>query len=196
MVLLVILGIGLIVLELFVASFGLLAAAGVICLVLGTALILQSTNGPDSGSGPGSVLLDAAVLGQSIEIVLVGVVLFAAGVIGFFVVRSQREARRRYGTEIKRSGPGSGLLPGDSNHAEVLEQLLPGQSGKIFYRGTIWTARLEGAQNLGPQSAIEVGQVVELAGWDGLIALVQSQKQAEVSGQPKAFGAELNKNSG
>jgi membrane-bound ClpP family serine protease len=169
---LVLLGLGLLVLEFYVVSFGLLAAAGLACIVLGLALLLQS------GFGPGGPLGAQEALGRSVQYVLAAVAVTTVGVLAVLAVRAQLEARRRYGARGSRSSPESGLLPEESHVGDVTTAIPPMGEGKIFFRGTLWSAKIhhgsEPAAGAPSQLAtLEPGARVDIVGWEGLVALVK-----------------------
>ena len=170
MVCIILLGIGLLALELFIVSFGLLAAAGLACIVLGVALLLQA------GAPPGTLGTEAA-LGRAISSVLGAVVLGASLFFGFLAVRTQLETRRRYRTSAQLSGPEGGLLDDEASDAEVVETVGPEKPGKIFFRGTLWSAQVddEHAVRKGspPAQPIAPGGRVVIVSWQGMTAVVR-----------------------
>lgn len=170
MVCLILLGIGLLALEFFVVSFGLLAAAGLACVVLGLAALLQTFG------GPGSDTTATVALGRSVTYVFAAVTAGVVGVIGWLVIQAQRRARQRYGQSHTRSNPDGGLLPSETHCAEVTEPIQRDQAGKIFYRGALWTAKWA-PEELGhdrePSLPCAPGSLVEVVRWEGLVALVR-----------------------
>jgi len=101
--------------EVYVTSFGLLAAAGLVCLAVGSYLLFDV---------PGSSLrLDARVIGATVA--------FAALVaLGFGYKLLQ----------VKRQGVTSGPETWLGREARVTEPIPAGGQGRVFFDGTLWTA--------------------------------------------------------
>jgi membrane-bound serine protease (ClpP class) len=108
-------GLGLIVAEVFVTSYGLLAVAGIVGFVFGS-LMLVDTPVPELRIGLEVALPAAAVL---------------AGLTLVLVLRAVRSRRMRLQSGIE-------TLPGAS--AEVIDDIAPGRDGKVFVQGAYWTA--------------------------------------------------------
>ncbi len=119
-VLLVLVGIGLMVAEAYVSSFGLLAIAGAGLLVLGGIFLIDPSNQPHyldpKMQVDWSVLITAAVTMAGLFVL-----------IGYFVVRTQR-GRIRTGAEGMKGEIG-----------EARSDIGP-EDGKVFVRGEYWSA--------------------------------------------------------
>jgi membrane-bound serine protease (ClpP class) len=101
--------------EVYVTSFGLLAAAGLVCLAVGSYLLFDV---------PGSSLrLDARVIGATV----VGAALVALG-FGYKLM------------QVKRQGVTSGPETWLGREARVTEPIPAGGEGRVFFDGTLWTA--------------------------------------------------------
>lgn len=113
--LLVAAGLGLLVAEVFVTSYGLLAAAGLAGFVLGS-LMLVDAPVPELRIGPELVLPVAAVL---------------AGLVGLLLVRALRSRRLRVQ---------SGIEAMIGEEGQVVGAIDPGRDGKVFVHGELWIA--------------------------------------------------------
>ena len=101
--------------EVYVTSFGLLGAAGVVCLVIGSYLLFDV---------PGSSFRLSGWTIWSIALTLSTILLL----IGYKLV------------QIKRQGATSGAEELIGQWAEVIEPIEPSQPGKVFFDGSLWTA--------------------------------------------------------
>ncbi len=128
------LGLGLLVAEVFVASFGVLFAAGIICLLLGGTMIFDVPQVSDLQVSFWSVLVPAVG----------GFALFAAIVV-FGVARSMG----------RRQTAGVEELMGMQGRAETA--IAAGGTGTVFIHGEYWTAQTELAVDAG--DPVEVTQV-------------------------------------
>ena len=103
------------ILEVYVVSFGLLAVAGLVCLAIGSYLLFDV---------PGSSLrLDPRVI--------------AATVLGALLVMLGFGHKL---LQIKRQGATSGPETWPGREARVTEAIEAGQSGRVFFDGSLWTA--------------------------------------------------------
>jgi len=121
---LTLLGIGLLVSELFVPSFGILGIGGIVAFVLGS-LLLFDTPGSTLSVDPNIVYAAAATFG-----------VFTLWV-SYLVVRSQRR-RPSLGVE--------GLL---GEFGEVRQRIDAGRAGKVFVYGEYWSAVAEAPIEVG-----------------------------------------------
>jgi membrane-bound serine protease (ClpP class) len=160
-VVIALIGIGLLAAELLLPTGGILALLGIAGLVVGGILALSSDS--NSAEWIGGALITLAVLSA----------------ISFFyitrkVVRTTRFLPKRGGTEEMVGG-----------EAEARSAIDP--TGKVFMRGTLWSARL--ADGVGP---VEFGDRVTVEAVDGLTLVVRPlatpSQQSEISdkivGQP------------
>jgi membrane-bound serine protease (ClpP class) len=115
---LIILGIALLVAELFLPSFGTLGVGGIIAFVLGS-LFLFDTSRSDLVLDPRIVFAAAATFGAFSLIV------------GFLVAKTQRRPAR-LGSE--------GLI---GERGEVRKPIEPGRPGQVFVHGEYWSAVAE-----------------------------------------------------
>lgn len=115
--LLMLVGIGLLIAEVFVASFGLLFAAGIGCFLLGGTMVFEQPEASDLTVSFWSVLVPTvAALG-----------LFS-GVVVLMVGRSLR------------LGQQSGVDEMIGSFGNATTSLYPSQAGKVFIRGEYWNA--------------------------------------------------------
>jgi membrane-bound serine protease (ClpP class) len=129
---LILLGLALLVAELFLPSFGALGVGGIIAFVLGS-LLLFDTGESDLTLDPGIVFAAAGTLAA-----------FSL-VVGFLVMRSQR--RKAF---LGREG-----MIGEVG--EVREPIEPGKPGRVLVHGEYWTALAD--EPLGAGTAVEVTDV-------------------------------------
>jgi membrane-bound serine protease (ClpP class) len=101
--------------EVFVTSFGLLAAGGVVCLIVGSYLLFDV---------PGSSFRVDPVVIWTVALTFAVLLL----VVGFLLVRA------------KRQGGTSGVDAMAGEEAEVFEAIAAGTPGKIYARGAYWNA--------------------------------------------------------
>jgi membrane-bound serine protease (ClpP class) len=128
-VLLILFGLVLLVLEIKVASYGLLGTGGVVSLLLGSMILIDSP---------------APELRVSLSLILPVVIGLSA--ILLFLVRLAVQAQRR------RAVTGTAGMIGQ--RATVSEVIPAGGTGRVALLGEIWTARSTGAVEIG--SAVEV----------------------------------------
>jgi len=146
--LLVLAGLGLIIGEVYVTSYGLMGAGGAILMVLGGIMLIDPASQPHYMDP--NLKVDWSVLIPTV-LVLVGSFLF----VGYMVVRNQRK-KIRTGAE--------GL---EAELGRVRSEVTP-EGGRIFVRGEIWSARCkEGSIPKG-------GQVEVLKLEEGLSLLVKA----------------------
>lgn len=121
--------------EIYVTSFGLLAVGGIVCLVLGSYLLFDV---------PGSTLRVAPVVIWTVALtfaaILVGV--------GTLLLRA------------KTQGATSGVDAMAGEEAEVFEAIAPGQIGKIFARGSYWSA--SSSELVPPGTRVRIRKMVGL----------------------------------
>jgi membrane-bound serine protease (ClpP class) len=124
---LIILGVGLLIAEVFVASFGVLGIGGIVSFILGS-LILFDTPGEALVVDRSIVFTAAATL---------GIVILA---VSYLVVRSQR----------RKPALGKAALVGETG--EVIARIAP--LGKIRVRGEIWNAESDEPLEVGERACI------------------------------------------
>lgn len=129
---LVVLGIALLIAELFLPSFGTLGIGGMIAFILGS-LFLFDTTESDLMLDPSIVFAAAATFGV------------VTLVVGLLVARTQRRP----------AALGSEGLVGE--RGEVREAVAPGRPGKVFVHGEYWTAMAD--RDLPVGTTVEVVRV-------------------------------------
>jgi membrane-bound serine protease (ClpP class) len=129
---LILLGLALLIAELFLPSFGTLGVGGIIAFVLGS-LLLFDTAESDLTLDPSIVYAAAGTLAAFTFLV------------GFLVMRSQRR-KAFLGQE--------GMI---GEVGEVREPIEPGKPGRVLVRGEYWTALAD--EPLGVGTAVEVTDV-------------------------------------
>ncbi len=129
---LIVLGLALLIAELFLPSFGTLGVGGIIAFVLGS-LLLFDTAESDLTLDPSIVYAAAGTLAAFTFLV------------GFLVMRSQRR-KAFLGQE--------GMI---GEVGEVREPIEPGKPGRVLVRGEYWTAFAD--EPLGVGTAVEVTDV-------------------------------------
>ncbi len=134
---LILLAIGLFVAEAMVASFGLFALGGVIAMLLGSLMLIDSP---------------ASFMRVSLKYIL-PIVASTAGVTILLVSLVVRSHRRKVST-------GQEGLIGEEGVAEV--DLSPGKEGTVFVHGEIWTAESESSINKGNKIKIVAVQGMHL----------------------------------
>jgi len=145
--LLVLAGLGLIIGEVYVTSYGLLGAGGAILMLLGGIMIIDPASQPHYMDP--NLKVDWSVLIPTV-LVLVGSFMF----VGYMVVRNQRKKIR------------TGAEGMEGELGRVRSEVTP-EGGRIFVRGEIWSARCEEG------SIPEGGQVEVLKLEEGLILRVK-----------------------
>ena len=129
--LLMLVGIGLLVAEVFVASFGLLFAAGIGCFLLGGTMVFEQPE-----------LSDLTVSFWSVLVPTVATLGAFAAIVVLIVGRGFRMSQQ------------SGVDEMIGSVGKVTSSLAPGAAGKIFIRGEYWNARA--AEPLEEGSSVEV----------------------------------------
>lgn len=163
----IVLGIALLIAEIYLVSFGLFAASGLIALVVGLGLVLQTQT---DWVGPGAGMESSMALAT--KIILAAVVGLSLLVTAVAVFRSQRDSRRRYADPRQLTGPDASNDAQSTEYGEVIHRITPSSPGKIFYRGTYWTAQLGSQMGMAALQSIETGKMVKIVNWDGLVARV------------------------
>ncbi len=135
--LLILLGVGLLISEAFVTSYGILGLGGVSAFVIGS-LFLIDTSKTDLRVNRDIIYGAAAAL----TLIILG--------IGFIVAR---ERRRR---------PTTGLEALIGEVGEVREPIAPGAPGKVFVHGEIWRATSSDALEPGARARIKAVNGLEL----------------------------------
>ncbi len=145
-IVLMVLGVGLIVAEIFTAGFGILGIGGAISLLVGSILLpLEPLMAPDWV--------------EAFRITVIGVVI-GISIIMLVVVQRVISSRRNRREEAKFFyGPEKG---------EVVNEIPPSESGMVKVKGELWKARNVGEETL------PGGREVEVVGKEGLIILVKS----------------------
>jgi membrane-bound serine protease (ClpP class) len=140
---LIAIGFALFFIDIFVSSFGLLLIGGLVCFIVGSYLLIDTTvPGYEAVSRP--VIWSAA-----------GCVTAAAGFIGYSVLR------------IRKKRPETGKQAMIGEIGEVREPLAP--RGLVFVNGELWAAQLE----TGNSDPVPVGGKVEVVAVDGLLMTVK-----------------------
>jgi membrane-bound ClpP family serine protease len=168
-----VLGVALLIAEIYLVSFGLFAASGLIALVVGVALVVRTQTdwaGDWVGKGMGMGMEPAIALATKIVMGVISSLMLIIASVAVF--RSQRDSRRRYADLRQLTGPDAGNDSQSTELAEVIARVTPTAPGKIFYRGTYWTARLSSQKGAAALQTIEAGKMVKILSWDGLIARV------------------------
>jgi membrane-bound serine protease (ClpP class) len=127
--LLMLLGVGMLISETFVASYGVMGIGGVIALLIGSLLLIDTSK--TNLAVQHSIIYGAA--GSLSAIILL---------IGYFVAREHG----RVATTGK-----EGLV---GELAEVREPIAPDSPGKVFVHGEIWRARSDDALSPGAQARV------------------------------------------
>jgi membrane-bound serine protease (ClpP class) len=136
--LLMVAGLGLLVAEVFVTSYGLLAVAGIAGFVLGSLMLVDAPI-PELQIGPEVVLPAAAVL---------------AGLTALLALRAVRSRRLR---------PQTGVEAMIGEPGEVVDPIAPDHDGKVFVHGERWGAT--SAQPLPEGARVRVDAVDGLRLW-------------------------------
>jgi len=135
--LLIFLGVGLLIAEAFVTSYGILGLGGVTAFVFGS-LFLIDTSKTNLQVNRGMIFGAAAAL----SIIILG--------LGYVVARERRR-KARTGVE--------GLI---GEVGEVREPIGPGKPGKVFVHGEIWRASSTGAIDTGARARVTAIHGLEL----------------------------------
>ena len=133
---LIVLGVILLVGELFVPSFGILGIGGIVCFALGSFILFDSP-GETLVVPRGIVLTATATVGAGILIV------------GYLVIKSQR----------RQAALGESGMIGATG--EVTERIAP--DGKIRVRGEIWTAKSDETIEPGEKAVVESVEGLQLS---------------------------------
>ena len=155
--LLIILGMGLIVLELHVVSHGVLTVAGGACFVLGASALYSAPMSPSEG--------DFSVALPLIATMTITSVLFAVVALGTVL-----RYRRRLALRPVPYGAGSGPLVPAGTPGEVRAPLHP--NGTIYAAGQEWSARVAD-EPVGDAPAVPRGTAVTVVGQEGLTLIVK-----------------------
>lgn len=129
-----ILGMALMIAEVYVSSYGLLGLGGAICFILGS-LFLMDTHVPEMQISLGIILPTAALL------------LSVALGLSFVVFRSHRRKVQ------------AGLESMVGEFAEVREEITPQKPGKVFLQGELWSARTQGEATLPVHAKVVVESI-------------------------------------
>jgi membrane-bound serine protease (ClpP class) len=129
---LIVLGLALLIAELFLPSFGTLGVGGIIAFVLGSLLLFDTAES--------DLTLDASIVYAA-----AGTLAAFTFLVGFLVMRSQRR-KAFLGQE--------GMI---GEVGEVREPIEPGKPGRVLVRGEYWTALAD--EPLGVGTAVEVTDV-------------------------------------
>ena len=146
---LILVGTGLILFELHSHAFGLVAAAGLVCIIVGS-ILLVPTSYPE-WYFPGNYQ-------QSLAFSFVLPSLIMGVFLAFAVYKVAR---------IRFSPPVTGRFAGEE--AVALDRLAP--KGYVRYEGEYWSAEAEGKE------AIEPGEKVEITGKDGSVLWVRRKQE-------------------
>ncbi len=128
-VLLIFLGVGMLVAEAFVASYGILGLGGVVAFIFGSLFLIDTSK--TNLRINGGIITGAAV---ALTIIIIG--------LGYLVAHERRE-QPKTGAE--------GLV---GEVGEVREPIAPGTPGKVFVHGEFW--RATSSEPLGPGSRARV----------------------------------------
>jgi membrane-bound serine protease (ClpP class) len=132
---LILAGIGLLIAEIFITSFGALFTAGIICFLLGGTMLFDRPDVSDLSVSFWSVLVPA-----------VAAVAIFGGIVIFSIGR----------TFSLRQTSGVGELVGQVGRSAAA--FGPAQAGKVFVRGEYWTAETD-AEEIGEGESVEVTDV-------------------------------------
>ncbi|HEB90237.1 MAG TPA: nodulation protein NfeD [Deltaproteobacteria bacterium] len=143
-VLLVLLGVGLLIAELFITSFGLLFAAGITSFLIGGTMIFDRPE-----------VSDLTVSFWEVLVPIAG----AMSVIGLFIIYSLGRTFRT------RQTAGVDEMVGMVGRAETAIDPDSDSSGKVFVRGEYWNSRAD--------EPIAAGEPVEIVGVEGLMLRVR-----------------------
>jgi membrane-bound serine protease (ClpP class) len=137
-------GIGLILFELHVSTFGIIGVAGIICVALGS-ILLVPTGYPN---------MYAPDFQTSMLLSLLVPAFILAGFLAFAIYKVM---------DIRRKKPVIGDMIGDT--AETIDEITPHVKGYVRYRGELWIAK--------SQESIEAGKKVVIRGKDGVVLVVE-----------------------
>ncbi len=146
---LIVVGIALLLFELHISTFGLIGIAGIVCIVLGSVLLVPI-------GYPG-------LYSQEFQITMV-VSLFAPAIVfGAFLAFAIYKV-----IQVRMRKPVMGNIVGDK--AETIDELIPGATGYVRYQGEYWIAKSE--------ERIEPKTKVVITGKDGPVLVVEQLKEA------------------
>ncbi len=135
--LLILLGIGMLVAEVYVTSYGILGLGGIIAFVMGSLLFIDTSR---TNLVVSRNIIYGAAAGSALIILGVG-----------YLVSRDRRSRARTGAE--------GLV---GEIGEVREAIVPGMSGKVFVHGEIWRAVSGEALPAGAQARVTAVRGLEV----------------------------------
>ncbi len=144
---LIIVGIGLLILEIKIPGFGIFGFAGLLSLVIGSILLIPM-GGENIYTPEFRRLMTLTVVAPTI-------------VFGLFLVFAIYKV-----AEVRKKKPVIGSIIGDS--ARTIDPLGPGKSGFVRYNGEYWQARSE--------EEIEAKEAVEIVGKENEVLLVKRKK--------------------
>ncbi len=149
-VFLIALGMALLLFELHISSFGLIGFAGIVCVVLGSVLLVPI-------GYPG-------LYSQEFQITMVVSLIAPAIVFGAFLAFAIYKV-----IQVRLRKPVIGGLIGDT--AETIDELIPGATGYVRYQGEYWTAKSE--ERIGPKTKVVI------TGKDGPVLVVKPLKEVQ-----------------
>lgn len=130
---LIIVGIGLLILEIKIPGFGIFGFAGLLCLVIGSILLIPM-GGENIYTPEFRRLMTLTVVAPTI-------------VFGLFLVFAIYKV-----AEVRKKKPVIGSIIGDT--ARTIDPLGPGKSGFVRYNGEYWQARSE--EDIGTKEEVEI----------------------------------------
>jgi membrane-bound serine protease (ClpP class) len=148
-VFLIALGMALLLFELHISSFGLIGLAGIVCVVLGSVLLVPI-------GYPG-------LYSQEFQLTMVFSLFAPAIVFGAFLAFAIYKV-----IQVRMRKPVMGNIVGDK--AETIDELIPGTTGYVRYQGEYWIAKSE--------ERIEPKTKVVITGKDGPVLIVEPLKEA------------------
>jgi membrane-bound serine protease (ClpP class) len=147
-------GLLLLIVDIYVPSFGALTVGGIISFIIGSYLLI------DASGVPGYEIPDPVIW------TVAGCLLAFFSFLGLMVLRVHRQ----------RPKTGRPALIGE--RAQVRRAIAPGQPGMVFLRGELWEARTDGDE------VIPAGETVLVTAVDGLRLLVRPLGAADLAGPP------------
>jgi membrane-bound serine protease (ClpP class) len=147
-VFLIALGMALLLFELHISAFGLIGMAGIVCVVLGSVLLVPI-------GYPG-------LYSQEFQLTIVFSLLAPAIVFGGFLAFAIYKV-----VQVRMRKPVMGEIVGDK--AETIDELTPGATGYVRYQGEYWIARSD--------ERIEPKTKVVITGKDGPVLVVEPLKE-------------------
>jgi membrane-bound serine protease (ClpP class) len=154
--LLIVLGIGLLVVDLNVTSHGLLTAGGIVAFVLGASALYASPGNPEAPD-------------VSVALPLIATMAVISAAFMLLVVRTVYRNRREMARQHVPYGAGSNTPVPAGTRGEVRSPLAP--SGTVYAAGEEWSARIAGPASASP--AIPRGASVVVVGQQGLTLIVE-----------------------